>query len=68
MDFPEPEKRTCKVCGMEAYKVVEFNLRSYPNTCKKCVAKKQRDYKEKFYGKKEGWNWKNQKFCPPRGS
>lgn len=63
MQLQEPEKKICQICGMEGYKIIDFYLNQYQNLCKKCVAKKQKTSRERRYGKSEGWDWRNEKFC-----
>lgn len=62
----ELEKRTCKVCGIENYKIIDFMLKNYPNTCKKCVAKSAKINHEKHHGKSTGFDWGRQKIIGPK--
>ena len=64
MEIIELEKRICKECSIEAYRILEFNLKQYPNVCKKCVAKKQKIAREKRYGKREGFKWGRDPIVP----
>jgi len=68
MEFLEPEKRVCKECYLEAYAILEFSLKQYPNLCKKCVGKKQKLAREKRYGKREGFKWGRDPIVPRKST